>query len=370
MSKVLLRTEVLKDLVGRISKVSTSSGTTLDGLVELEVVDNVFHITVIDSLNTLTLGIANVECENFHAVTSTKLFSSLISRITSDKVGITREGNKLIVEGNGNYKLDCIVENDGSEIVFPKTNDFDFNVPSMHINRNEIKSILSQNKACKGKTRDVNQYYYYYADNEKVCTYNTDAACTNPIAFTTDKIFLCPEFVECLPSVSDLNGANIYLNGDTIVATSDWGTLTSVIDNSFPIESMDVDTLTTLFATGSKNNVEINKTQLLTAIDRISLFSVEFGGNNLSIRFNKDGITLKSAKNGSEEFVSFVNSIESEDDFVREMDGNILKTIISSCSSETISLGFDTDKGYINVASDNIKQMICFYEDDEDIIIE
>lgn len=370
MSKVSLQTEVLKDLVARISKVSTSSGTTLDGLVELEVVDNIFHITVIDSLNTLTLGISNVDCENFHAVTNTKLFSSLISRLTSDRVSISRDGNNLIVEGNGNYKLDCIVENDGSEIIFPKTLNFDFSAPSSHINRNQIKSILSQNKACKGKTRDNNQFYYYYADNEKVYTYNVDTACANPISFVNDRIFLCPEFVECLPSVADLNGANIYLNGDAIIATSEWGTLSSVVDNSFPIESMNVPTLDTLFAKTFKNVADINKTQLLTAIDRISLFSVEFGGNNLAIRFNKDGITLKSAKNGSEEFIPFASSIETEDDFTREMDGNILKTIISSCSSELIKLCFDTDFAFILVAGDNIKQMIGYYEDDEEIILE
>ena len=357
MSKVLLQTEVLKDLVARISKVSATSGTTLDGLVELEVVDNVFHITVIDSLNTLTLGISNVGCENFHAVTNTKLFSSLISRLTSDKVGISRDGNKLIVEGNGNYKLDCIVENDGTEIIFPK-NDFDFGSNPIHINRNQIKSILSQNKACKGKTRDNNQYYYYYADSEKVYTYNTDTSCVNPTPFANDKIFLCPEFVECLPSVADLNGANIYLNGDAIVATSDWGTLSSVVDNSYPIESLNIERLDELFAKEFKSTADINKTQLLTAIDRISLFSIEFGGNNLSVKFNRYGITLKSDKNGSEEFISFANPIETEEEFIRGIDGNILKNIVSSCSSEVLKLSFSSDEHYIVISSDNNIQII------------
>ena len=375
MSKLVLQTNTLKDLVNRAVKVCQGTECGLNGLMELSVESNVFYIKTTNNSYFLTLNIRNVECESFHAVVSAKFFAQLISKITTQSVCLSVEENKLVVEGNGTYNLELRFGSGDSVIKFP-TQEFNSDVETIHLDSLQLKNILSLNKSCKSKGRESGQYYDYYMDDQRVLTMSDDRACLNKVKVFNTSVLVTPELFDLVPLVSDLNGVNIQSNIKNIdgvnqvimLFTSEWGSLYGVSDTQFGVEEFMADRIVEAMSDKLPHEATINRTLLLNALDRICLFTQIFGNNVVEINLNNEGIILKSHISNSVESIKFIQPIANVEPITAKIDGESLKEVINSCTKEDLTLNFGNDKDlYINC--DNVTQVVTFYAENEEVEI-
>ena len=375
MSKLVLQTNTLKDLVNRAVKVCQGTECGLNGLMELSVKDNVFYIKTTNNTYFLTLNIKNVECDSFHAVVNAKFFAQLISKITTQSICLYVDGNKLVVEGNGTYNLELRFGSGDAPIVFPQQ-EFDRNVEVVHLDSLQVKNILSLNKSCKAKGRESGQYYDYYMDSERVLTMSDDRACLNKVKVFNTPVLVSPELFDLVPLVSDLNGVNVQsnlknideVNHTIMLFTSDWGSLYGVSDMQFGVEEFMAERIVEAMSDKLPHEATINRTLLLNALDRICLFTQIFGNNVVEINLNNEGIILKSHISNSVESIKFIQPIANVEPITAKIDGESLKEVINSCTKEDLTLNFGNDKDlYINC--DNVTQVVTFYAENEEVEI-
>ena len=140
--EVVIKTENLKDLVGKAVKVcSMMDGFPLTSMLQLKVKDGKMSIYSTDNVNIMKLEKLVDSQNELDIVVDGKLFSSLISKITTPLTTISVEGNMVIVSANGKYELSLISEDDGSKVNLPEI-EFNTSVSSNHISAIELRGCF------------------------------------------------------------------------------------------------------------------------------------------------------------------------------------------------------------------------------------
>ena len=215
--EITINTDSLKDLVSRTSKVcSMLDAFAVTSLLEINIKDKKLSIKATDNVNIITLDKAVETDAELHIVVDTKLFSSLISKITASKVTLELREQKVIVKANGSYEIPIITEQDGSMVYLP-TFEFDTSVSSNHITQAEIKSILTMNKPCKSDIKETPSLFTYYMDSERVLTTDYYKVCNNPLHVFNNPVCLPPSLVDLIPLVADENGVDVQENENSVL---------------------------------------------------------------------------------------------------------------------------------------------------------
>lgn len=344
LTKITVGTILLQDLVSRAVKGSTMvSVIPLSCLMQVKVKDNVLSVRTTDNTNYLTTK-AELNQPDFEMVVDSKLFSSLISKLSSATVSISVEGNNVLIEGNGKYNMALADDESGSKIVFPEL-DVEPIGTSFHLTPEEVRSILSLSKSCKAENKEIPPLFNYYADNERILTSDGFKACSNPIKMTDTPISVSPSVMELVPSVIDDSGVTIYQDSEHIVFESTKGKLVGKKQGSADVEGFPAEDLVEAFNTTLESSTEINRTQLLQAIERICLFTEAFDQGKLTLHFLKDKVVLHATSTNSEEGINYLTPFTEEVSVTLEVEALKFKNELSACDMEKIIIGFNANYG-------------------------
>ena len=141
--KFSVKTETLKQMVTKASKASVNNKMIpLTGLMNIALQDNKLSITTSDAINFLTITETDVVGDNFSVVVTTDLFSKLVSKTTSDMVTLDFSNNNLTFTGNGTYKIDLPIDEEGELIKYPTINMPSENVTAGVIKLSTIKNVV------------------------------------------------------------------------------------------------------------------------------------------------------------------------------------------------------------------------------------
>lgn len=359
LTKVQIPTSDLKNLIQRAEKGSTFIEVIpLSCLMQLKCVNNVLSVTTTNNVYYLSskvdftekYGATNpITVPDFELVVETKLFSSLVSKLSTSTTTLTIEENTVIIEANGKYTLPIASDTDGSRISFPIPQvDLSTSV-TKNININEIRSILNINKSCKADSKDIPSLFNYYFDNETVLTTNCYKGCQNPISVSDKPICLSPTVVDLIPYVTDEKyGVDVSQNDTYIVFSSPCGELIGVKESSADLQAFPADKLKGAINVSSSQEVEINRSDLLSMLERICLFIQPYTHNKVVAIFTKEGVTLQDSQGTSSEFLPYINPLVQDFDEVSlDLDGIYLKDQLSACTSETLKVYAQDKKGLI-----------------------
>lgn len=364
-NQVRLKTEVLKELVGKASKVcSFIESFPLTGLMEVGIRNSKLYVKTTDNINILELEkkIEDTTTE-FYFLIDAKFFSSIVSKLTTPFTELVLEDKKLVVNANGRYEWEVTLEEDGTPIKLPSYT-FDTSVAKNSINPFELKSILTMNKSCKAEVREMPSIFNYYFDNERVLTTDFYRACNNPIKLFNVPVCLPPELVEFIPLIIDDTGVTVQESGSDVLFSSSLGTLygkkaTEEDLNNFPAEN-----LVTSLNENYDYSCLVNRTTLINALDRMCLFTDGFDKNEVVLTFTSDSITLTTPKNQTHETLKYLEVSNYDSEYKISIDALFLKNQLSSLAKEDITIKFGNEAG-IELVCDKVTQLSSALGDEE-----
>lgn len=359
-----ITTAVLQDLVAKAVKGSSMvDKLPLTCLMQIKVKDNKLTVSTTDNTNHLTV-FANVQANDFEAVVDSKLFSALVSKLSTDNTTLSIEENKLIVEANGKYNIALPVDSDGSSIKFTEPYIIE-NKEGTLVGTEAIKSILSLNKSCKAEMKELPALFNYYMDNEKVLTTDFYKACSNPIKVVEEAVCLPPNLMELVPYICDNDGVKVVTDENNIMFYSSTGRLCGKKCIKEELEAFPVADLMESLNDGIPYACKINRTLLINAIDRICLFVDTYNSNKITLIFNNKQVTLHSDSTNSNESLIYLAELAPETpEFKIDVDALFLKNQLNACNQEQLTIKFGNEAA-IQIQCDKVALLLSVLGEDE-----
>ena len=220
LTSVKVSTATLQDLVSRAVKGSTMVDVIpLSCLMQVKIENKTLIVKTTDNINFLTLTAPDVDAPDFEMVVQSKLFSQLVSKLSTKDTTFEIQGNQVVIKANGTYNIPLSTDSDGSKINFPSP-EFTPNGTSYQLTNDEVRSILTLNKSCKAEMKEMPSIYNYYMDDTCVLTTNMFKGCKSNIKAFSTPVCLPPTLVDLIPVVSDESGVNVSQNETSVQFTS------------------------------------------------------------------------------------------------------------------------------------------------------
>lgn len=359
--KIKLKTKTLQEMVAKSLKgASCNKLIPITSLMELKVVDGTLTLTTTNGANYLKVFEKGVSDVNFCIVVEVGVFSKLVAKTTCETITLELEESTLNFEGNGKYKLELPLDENGKLINFP-TYQFEKVAEPYETKLSTINTLLTLNKPSLATTMEVPVLTAYYL-SEKVYTSDTYLVCVTELDFLNkghEPLLIHGDLMDLLGVMSD-ESIKVYKDNEKLLFESSntviYGTQLSGIED-FPIEGID----SYLEAQFSSSCV-LPKTALMNVLDRLSLFVTSYDKNGIYLTFTKEGVLVSSKKSTGSELILYQNS-SNYMDYKVYIDIEMLKTQISVQPEETVNLHYGSESA-IKLTSGKTVQVIALLEDE------
>lgn len=359
--KLTMNTKKLQEMVSRSVKgVGNNKLIPLTSLMALEVKDGTLTLITTDATNYLYIVEDKVSSEDFYVVIDADKFSKLISKLTCENVTLEIKSNYLNVTGNGNYKIEIPLDENGEFIKYPDpVNELEL-VSGETVNRSTIQVILDSIKPALATTFENPCYTGYYIGNQVVATDTYKIASMNIELFKEAKL-VSPELLDLLAVMSN-EKINFYLVDDGIV----FSTQDCIVYGKFMegIEDYAIDAIMGLVDTEFSSSCSVPKNELLQLLDRLSLFVGPYDKGAVHLTFTQNGLQVSSKSADSIEIIDYVTS-EGFTDFTCAIDISMLTQEIKAIQNDVIELYYGEDNA-IKMVDGNITIVVALLEDDVD----
>lgn len=369
LTKTVLSAAVLQDLVARAAKGSTNVDIIpLSCLMQIKVKDNVLTVKTTNNVNFVTMK-AQVNASDIDIVVQTKLFAQIIAKLNKvETITLSVDGNKVSIEaGKGKYNVPLALDTDGSNIVFPEIT-YNPVGGSKTLTNEQIRSILGISKACKAEMKEIPAIYNYYFDNERVITTNVFKGCSNPVGIFESPVILPPDLVELISAVqNDKEDITVSQDENSVQFETTKGEVYGKKCSPADLEAFPAEQLVAAFNSEFSNVAKINRTELASAVERISLFTDPLESNKIDFTFKNDGIHLYSAKTDSHEDVGYITApSQGIDSITISLDGKALAQELAVLDKEDITIKFDSAAG-VQLVLDKLVVMLSVLDDSSQI---
>lgn len=299
-----MNTTTLKEMTARVVKgASNNKLLPLTSLVCIEAKDNVLTLTTYDGSNYLYI-FGKVESDDFYVTVQAEQFSKLISKLTCENVELLLTEKALEIKGNGNYKIDLPLDEEGEIIKFPNplvemelTNNPD------QIELTTIKTILNGCRSSLATTLEIPCYTGYYCGEKVIATDTNKIAGLNTKLFSSD-VLISPEMMNLL-DVMTAEKINVHIGDMLVFSTPDCTVVGRTMDG---IEEFAVEPITNLLELDGDSKCTVNKNTLLSLLERIALFVGPYDDKAIRLTFTEEGINVESLQLNGVELIPFVSS--------------------------------------------------------------
>lgn len=361
--KLTIKTEKFKDMVSRAVKgVGNNKLIPLTSLMAVEVKNNKLTLITTDATNYLYIVEDKVVADDFYAVVDATTFSKLISKMTSENVTLEIKSglNILEIHGNGNYKIELPLDENGVPIKYPDpVATLDLGTPEEKtINRTTIQVILETIKPALAVTLENPCYTGYYVGNQIVAT-DTYKIASMDVNLLGAKKLISPEFMELLSVMNAEKITATFTDSDIICSTPDCVVCGKFMEG---IEDYAIDAIMGLVNTEFGSMCAVPKNELLQVLDRIALFVGAYDKNAIYLTFTRTGLQISSKATSGVEMIDYVTS-ENFKDFTCAIDIQMLVNEVKSISNDIIEISYDIDNA-IKMTDGNITIIVALLEDD------
>lgn len=359
-----IKTEILKNLLAKASKGAGNNGDfAITQMVKIKSTKKEgLELVTTDLRNTLKVKYPESK-EDMEIVVVLDKLSKLISKTTTENVELIVKGESLRIKGNGNYTIPIETTEDGS-------------VPKMYepvieeggeeatLNTSVLRSVYKKHKAVLPKGAVIDEYPELEGVyvGKVISSTNGSLFTTSLIEMLDSPIILTPELFDLIQLI-DEDEATITVSGRKIriftPTTEVLGNLNDLVED-YPLESvqsyndMEFD-----------SEVEINTSEWLSVLDRLSLFIGAQDHNEVNLHFKKGGVEF-STKNGEGKEILPVTEGEELSDFDCLILVNDLKLQLQNLpKSATLHYG---DESCIKLTADKTIMILALsYSDEEEV---
>lgn len=342
---MVIKTTILKQLLSKAMRaVKNDKLLPITGLIGISTFeDGYIQLNTYDGNNLVAVS-KEVGCNiNSYVVVEASSFNTLINRLTSEEISLEFKDKFLEVKsGKGTYKFDVAFEDNGSVVEFPQ-----IDAPVDNFNEIPLKELMyaiTVNEASVSKTFEQVEIVGAYFGEMLITTNGYLACLTNvnlkevfgkPLLFNYNTLKLLPIFEgnEKISVAVEDNKVCLY-SDDSII-----------IGNLIPsAERYPAEALLTFLQKDYSFKVEVNKSKLLDALNRLNIFVKPYDKNLIKLIIEEGFLTLKSLTNNAEDSIQVTGEYE---DFTFNVDYDYLKSQVSSCYGENIILGFGKETAII-----------------------
>ena len=358
--KLTVQSEKLKEMITRSVKgLGNNKLIPLTSLMAIELKDSVLTIITTDATNYLYIKEDKVVGEDFYVVVDANTFAKLVSKMTCENVVLTVKNGILEVKGNGTYKIELPLDENGETIKYPDPYEKLTEVQDCgEVNRSTIQVILETIKPSLATTLEVPCYTGYYMGDNVVATDTYKIACMNVKMFNVARL-ISPEMVNLLAVMNTEKIKVDVSDNDIIYTTPDCIVIGKIMDG---IEDFAIDPIMGLVDTEFDSKCTVPKNALLQLLDRLSLFVGTYDKNAVHLTFTSKGLQVSSKEATGVEIIDYVSS-ENFKDFTCSIDIQMLVNEVKAIQNDIVEMYYGEDNA-IKLVDGNIIIIIALLEDD------
>ena len=336
----------------------------ITGLVGIECLPNKrVEFTVTDYVNYLTvaieLGDDDEEYEEGYATVSADMMIKLVSKCRSGETISFElfEDKYLAVESGGVYKLELADDGSGELVHFVNPGK-QFKVEDCTEYVIDTKTLNEMVSSCKQALYpDKSEVYSnYLISNKVVATDRTRAVFINSdIVGDKPEILLDSTIVDLFLLFGD--DVTLKVGNDSIYATNSAGTIVVFSKADSSVGEYNVNGTKAMLGIKFPSMCKLNKTDVITALNRIGLFCAKYEDNALSMEFKEGSVVLSSANSSAIEEIGYLEFKDVKTCTIL-IDIKKLLAHLKGYPSETVELHFGADK-CIMLEDKDITQIIA-----------
>lgn len=360
--KLTIGAEKLKEMVARAVKgVGNNKLIPLTSLMAIEVRDNKLTLITTDATNYLYIMDDKVVADDFYIVVDANVFSKLISKMTCENITLEVKTDILTVIGNGNYKIELPLDENGEPIKYPnpyeKLNKLAASVGT--VNRTTIQVVLDSIKPALAVTLENPCYTGYYVGDDVVATDTYKIASMGVKLLDSEPKLISAELMDLL-SVMNAEKINVdTYQDDVIFVTPDCIVCGKVMEG---IEDYAIEAIMGLVKTEFDSFCAVPKSAILQLLDRLSLFVGTYDKNAIHLTFTKNGLQVSSKAANGVEIIDYTAS-DNFKDFTCSVDIQMLTQEIKAIQNDVIEIYYGEDNA-IKMTDGNITIVVALLEDE------
>lgn len=360
--KVTLETKVLKDLTSRVMKgVGKNESIMRTCWIGIKCQENTLSMTAWDGENYLVVSEDKILCDDFKVTVTADKFSQLISKTTTEKVTMELKDTYLKIKGNGDYKLELPVNDEGELDNYPEIV-FDTKKKGIKIKLSAIVWAIEGNKISLAKTPERPELMCYYFGENVLTTNNTTAAMSNIDVFGTP-VLLKSDLVNLVATMEN-EEITVYTDKEKMLFKTPKTLILGYYNEGIEeFETSIKDDLQNLFEEESPASCSVEKDQLLGILDRIMLF-VKTKEEGIRVLFTKTGIQFYNKENSVNELLPYATS----DNFVNfevKLQLDVFKDLISNVCDDKCYIQYGLD-GMLKFGKEKRHHLLTVLADEVD----
>lgn len=354
-----IKTSELQDVVSKIAKgVGNNKLIPLTSLVNISVAHDYLLCTVTDASNYFTISVSVPTQDEFDVSVNADTFIKLVQKMTSQEIGLTITDNYLYVTGNGKYKLDLVLDEEGNPVTF-ESEEFDRSNPKT-VKLADVKKALANNKNSLASGTEIPCLQNYYIGEESVVTTDRFKICETQLALLGVPQLLSPATVELL-ALFPGEEVDCYITDTTVIFDCVGACLyAQKVPN---IDKFPVDAIQNLVKMDMPYECTVNKPNLLAVLDRLTIFVGPYDKNTVYLTFVADGVDITSKRSNGSEHIDYATDSKQEARYTCALDIEMLKSQIATVATENVTIKFGSDVAIAIIEADS-KKIVALSEDD------
>ena len=354
--KLVLKTDKLKEMVQRAVKgCSNNKMFPLTSLLGIELKNHKLTLTTTDMTNYVYIREENVDGEDFYVSVPADVFSKLVGNTTSDTITLNAQPSYLEVIGNGKYKINLVLDENGNVVRFPNytENLIQDEIGTVHFTT--IKVILNSLKPALATTLENPAYTNYFVGNSVVASDTQVINIMNNKLFSgIDKpLFISAELMNLLNVMTEEN-ISVRYKDNVIEFVSDeciiHGELFDYTDD------YQIDEIMAISEIPFSSSCKISRAAFLQLLDRIALFIGDYADGAIDLKFTKEGLMVESKAQLGAETIPYGESNNFRD-FVASIEIRVLKAQVKAQSGDMLEIFYGQDNA-IKFVDGNIISII------------
>ena len=353
--KLSIKTDIFKEMVSRsIKGAGMDKLLSLTGMMAIELKDNALTLITTDASNYLYIKQENIVGDEFYVVVQVEQFSKLISKMTCETITMEVNDGVLEVKGNGTYKIELPMEEEGDMVVFPNPAAEIKNKKWKEVNIANIKTILNTIKPALAVTMEIPVYTRYYmgarvvgTDTYKVASLNKDVLQTEPLLISAETMNLLDVMTCEKIGFAQVDDVILFDSPDCFV----YGHVAE------GVEDFQIDAISALIEEEFKSSCKLDKVALLGILDRISLFVGQYDNKSITLTFTDKGVDVSSKTSTGVETLNYIES-KGVEPFTCNIDIEMLTTQLKANKNESINLQFGNESS-LKIVDGDITQIVA-----------
>ena len=359
-----IKTEVLNNLVNLAYKgAGNNKLIPITQMIGIKVNGSQLVLCATDSFNYLyvTQEVEDNQ-EEIDVCVNADILSKLVSKFTCEFTTLEMNNNYLAVTGNGNYKLDLLLDDEGNIYKFP-VKSCPKNINPYKLKTSKFIKLKTYAEKSLAQTMEEPDLIAYYVNKETSISTDRNIMTVINEEFTETPLTLRSKFVDLVVEMKESVDLYTWVNDKTnehnLFITDGTINIFSKVNgniNDYPYEAIKNLTETAEFGF----NANINVKEFLDVLDRISLFVTQYDSNVINLELKEGKLYVSSIKSNGVEVVNLENP-SNNIDWKGAIDIEFLKSQLASFTKEKISIYLGNDN-CIKLTEDNVVKLICLVE--------